>query len=67
MATISGHLAELGYGKYLIVAFLGRFGGISGWFGLAMGIWAGLPLAKVCTNHGSAKLTWYAAARNLKK
>ena len=43
------HMAEFGYDKYLIVHFLVRFGGISGSFGLAMGILARLRLAKIRT------------------
>jgi len=65
MATISGHLAEFGYGKYLIVPF---------WYALAayqaglVSPWVfGWTTSRKSTNHGSAKLTWYAAARNLRK
>jgi len=32
-------LAEFGFGEYLIVPFLVRFGAISGSFGLAIVIW----------------------------
>ena len=41
--------AEFGYGKYLIVPFLVRFGNISRSFGLAVGILARLRLAKIRT------------------
>jgi len=40
MATNHGHLAELGHSKYLVVAFLIRFGGILGSFGLTTGIFS---------------------------
>ncbi len=47
--NITGFLAEFGYGKYLIVPYLVRFGGISGSFGLAMGILARLRPTKIRT------------------
>ena len=42
MTTILCSVVKFGYDKYLIVPFLVRFDGISGSFGLAMGILARL-------------------------
>ena len=44
-----GHLAKFGYGKYLTVPFLVRFGSMSGFFSFAMGILARLGHAKIRT------------------
>ncbi len=47
--NITEFLAEFGYGRYLIVPFLVRFGCISDSFGLVIGILARLRLAKIRT------------------
>ena len=48
--------AEFWYSKYLIVLFVVRFGGISGSFRLAMGIFARLRLVKILKIRTMARL-----------
>ena len=62
MAAISYSLGKVNCN----LTFLLRLDCIAGSFGVAMGSSALLPLAKVRTI-ARPKLTWYAAARNLRK
>ena len=58
-----GHLAEFGYGKYLTVAFLVRFGGILGALCLTMVLffnefWANWPFYSSVTCNRASAIAW---------